>query len=139
MFLHAPAPSRRFAALAATLVLAATTLVPGPAAAGPGLTLVNATAPGTWVGLRDGLDATPDGRYVAFCGNASSVATTGLPGAGNVDVYVKDLQTGALSLVSTIWRPFWCRWLKMWKNTSCVFSLPARNCTSSMMRTSIIW
>ena len=100
MFLHAPAPSRRFAALAATLVLAATTLVPGPAAAGPGLTLVNATAPGTWVGLRDGLDATPDGRYVAFCGNASSVATTGLPGAGNVDVYVKDLQTGALSLVS---------------------------------------
>jgi hypothetical protein len=83
-------------AIAVTLVLATS----GPADGGPGLALVSATAGGTAVPLRDGIGVTPDGRYVTFCGEPSSVPTTGLPGAGAADVYVKDLQTGALSLVS---------------------------------------
>ena len=48
------------------------------------------------------------------------------------------ISTGGLSAVRTICLPVWCKWLKMWKNTSCVFSFPEKNCTSSMISTSII-
>ena len=38
---------------------------------------------------------------------------------------------GGRSLAMTIWRSCWCRWLNVWKNSVCVSSARARNCTSS--------
>jgi hypothetical protein len=99
MFL--PARTRRVlrAARAVTAAVLFCAL-PALALAGPGLAVVSATAPGAAVGFREGVDMTPDGRYVVFCGGPSSPATTGPAAAGAVDVYVKDLASGALSLVS---------------------------------------
>src|ERR1041384_6926217 len=43
---------------------------------------------------------------------------------------------GGRSLAMTICRSFWCRWLNVWKNSVCVSSARARNCTSSRSSTS---
>ena len=52
---------------------------------------------------------------------------------------VPAISTGALSLVNITCFPFWCKWLKIWKKTSCVPDFPEKNWTSSIINTSISW
>ncbi len=50
----------------------------------------------------------------------------------------RGIACGGRSLVSTICRLAVCSALKVWKNSSCVCSLPAMKCTSSISSTSLV-
>ncbi len=91
-----------------TTLTAAALAAGGRAVAGPGLVVASATAGGTPVlvaGSFTGGDVpaavTPDGLFVAFCGVTPASTTVGVPDTnGTPELYVRDLRTGALSLVT---------------------------------------
>ena len=47
------------------------------------------------------------------------------------------MASGGRSDESTIWRLAWWRWLKVWKNSSCVSFFPSMNWMSSTSSTSM--